>query len=50
MYSNQTATTFVGLQDQWRNVVGKGYDNSENYGVVYPQQGTIDVLNKENGR
>lgn len=49
MYSNQTATTFVGLQDQWRNVVGKGYDNSENYGVVYPQQGTIDVLNKENG-
>lgn len=49
MYSNQTATTFAGLQDQWRNVVGKGYDNSENYGVVYPQQGTIDVLNKENG-
>ena len=49
MYSNQTATTFVGLQDQWRNVVGKGYDNSENYGVVYPQPGTIDVLNKENG-
>ena len=49
MYSNQTATTFAGLQDQWRNVVGKGYDNSENYGVVYPQPGTIDVLNKENG-
>ena len=48
-YSNQTATTYSGLQDQWRNIVGKGYDNSENYGIDFPQQGTIDVLNKDNG-
>ena len=49
MYSNETATTYSGLQDQWRNIVGKGYDNSENYGISYPQKGTIDVMNKENG-
>ncbi|ATV54991.1 secretion protein [Prevotella intermedia] len=49
MYSNETATTYSGLQDQWRNIVGKGYDNSENYGISYPQEGTIDVMNKENG-
>ena len=48
-YSNQTATTYSGLQDQWRNIVGKGYDNSENYGIAYPQPGTITVMNKENG-
>ncbi len=49
MYSNETATTYSGLQDQWRNIVGKGYDNSENYGIAYPQPGTITVMNKENG-
>ena len=49
MYSNETATTYSGLQDQWRNIVGKGYDNSENYGISYPQPGTITVMNKENG-
>ena len=49
MYSNETATTYSGLQDQWRNIVGKGYDNSENYGISYPKEGTIDVMNKENG-
>ncbi|WP_232220142.1 DUF4465 domain-containing protein [Prevotella falsenii] len=49
MYSNETATTYKDLSDQWRNIVGKGYDNSEIYGVAYPQKGTIDVMNKENG-
>ena len=49
MYSNETATSYSGLQDMWRGSVGKGYDNSENYGVVYPSPGKIDVLNKDNG-
>ena len=34
-YANQTGTTYVSLDDQWKNVVGGGYDGSKNYGVAY---------------
>lgn len=34
-YSNETATTYAGLDDQFRNVIGSGVDGSENYGIAY---------------
>ena len=45
-YSNRTATTFTSATpDQYNSVVGHGYDESENYAVVF-DKGTITVLNK----
>ena len=34
-YANQKETTYTTLDDQWRNVVGGGYNGSANYGVAY---------------
>ena len=34
-YANQTDNTYATLDDQWKNVVGGGYDGSANYGVAY---------------
>jgi hypothetical protein len=34
-YANRTETKFESLDDQWNNVVGGGYDGSDNYGVAY---------------
>ena len=34
-YANQTDNTYASLADQWKNVVGGGYDGSANYGVAY---------------
>ncbi|MCR4918787.1 MAG: DUF4465 domain-containing protein [Prevotella sp.] len=34
-YANQTGTDYEELDDQWKNVVGGGYDGSRNYGVSY---------------
>ena len=34
-YANQTGNTYASLDDQWKNVVGGGYDGSKNYGVAY---------------
>lgn len=34
-YANITSTTFISYEDQFKNVLGGGYDGSANYGVVY---------------
>ena len=34
-YANLTDTKYETLADQWKNVVGGGYDGSSNYGVAY---------------
>ncbi|MBR3480861.1 MAG: DUF4465 domain-containing protein [Prevotella sp.] len=34
-YANRTEPKYESLDDQWNNVVGGGYDGSENYGVAY---------------
>ena len=34
-YANRTETKYESLDDQWNNVVGGGYDGSDNYGVAY---------------
>ena len=45
-YSNRTATDFNTVTpDQYNSAVGKGYDDSENFAVVY-SSGEIKVLNK----
>lgn len=45
-YSNRTATDFNTITpDQYNSVVGKGYNDSENFAVAY-SSGEIKVLNK----
>ena len=34
--SNETATTYANIADQYRNCVGGGYKGSSNYAVVFP--------------
>ena len=49
-YSQTTTNTFeTYIIDQFNNAVGGGADNSETFLVAYPQGGTIDVINNENG-
>ena len=50
-YANQTDTNYTVLDDQWKNVVGGGYDGSKNYGVAYASSYygpcTVSVLNHD---
>ena len=49
-YSQTTTNTFGSyITDQFNNAVGGGVDNSETFLVAYPQGGTIDVINNEDG-
>lgn len=34
-YANETDNTYSSLDDQWKNVVGGGYDGSATYGVAF---------------
>jgi hypothetical protein len=34
-YANQKENTYKKLDDQWRNIVGGGYNGSSNYGVAF---------------
>ena len=52
-YANQTDTKYETLDDQWKNVVGGGYDGSSNYGVAYAAAFNgpcyVNVLNHGDG-
>ncbi|MBR5928840.1 MAG: DUF4465 domain-containing protein [Prevotella sp.] len=49
-YSQTTTNAFSSyITDQFNNAVGGGVDGSETFLVAYPQGGTIDVINNENG-
>lgn len=49
-YSQTTTNTFeTYIIDQFNNAVGGGVDNSETFLIAYPQGGTIDVINNEDG-
>ena len=51
-YSQATTNTFEienYITDQFNNAVGGGVDNSETFLVAFPQGGTIDVINNEDG-
>lgn len=34
-YANETDNDYKSLDDQWKNIVGGGYNGSQNYGVAY---------------
>lgn len=49
-YSQTTTNEFGSyITDQFNNAVGGGADGSATFLVAYPQGGTIDVINNENG-
>ena len=49
-YSQTTTNEFSSyIADQFNNAVGGGADGSATFLVAYPQGGTIDVINNENG-
>ena len=52
-YANQTDNTFASLADQWKNVVGGGYDGSKNYGVAFAAAFNgpcyVDVMHNSTG-
>ena len=52
-YANQTDTKYETLDDQWKNIVGGGYDGSSNYGVAYAAAFNgpcyVNVLNHDDG-
>lgn len=43
-YSNETATAYTSLADQFRSCVGHGVDGSSTYGIAFPQGGQVTVL------
>ncbi|MCM1109370.1 MAG: DUF4465 domain-containing protein [Clostridium sp.] len=48
-YTNQTATTFESMNDQFHSAAGGGYDGSETFAVAFPSGGGVTVLNKAEG-
>ena len=52
-YANEKTNTFESLADQWKNAVGGGYDNSNNYGVAYAAAFNgpcyVDVMHNSTG-
>ncbi len=52
-YANQTDTKYETLDDQWKNIVGGGYDGSSNYGVAFAAEFNgpcyVNVLNHDDG-
>ena len=52
-YANQTDNTYNTLADQWKNVVGGGYDGSKNYGVAFAAAFNgpcyVDVMHNSTG-
>ena len=47
--SNETATTYTGLDDQWHSAVGQGHNGSANYVVAFPEGQFVEVTNSEDG-
>lgn len=47
--SNQTSVSYADMADQYHSAVGKGYDGSDNFAVVFPMTETVKVLNKPEG-
>ena len=47
--SNETATSYTGLTDQWHSAVGEGHNGSANYVVAFPEGQFVEVTNSDNG-
>nr|WP_319399143.1 DUF4465 domain-containing protein [uncultured Carboxylicivirga sp.] len=50
-YSNETSTSYNGLDDQFHSTAGSGANNTETYGVVYVAYGNpeIELTNTQEG-
>jgi hypothetical protein len=47
--SNETATSYAALTDQWHSAVGEGHNASANYAVAFPEGQFVEVTNNEEG-
>lgn len=47
--SNETATTYATLADQWHSAVGEGHNGSRNYCVAFPEGQFVEITNSEDG-
>lgn len=47
--SNETATSYSGLTDQFHSAVGNGHNGSTNYVVAFPEGQFVEVTNSEEG-
>ncbi len=47
--SNETATSYAGLTDQWHSAVGQGHNGSANYVVAFPEGQFVEVTNSADG-
>ena len=47
--SNETATNFTSLDDQWHSVVGEGHNGSANFSISFPEGQFIEITNSADG-
>lgn len=47
--SNETATSYASLNDQWHSAVGEGHNGSSNFSVAFPEGQFVEVTNSADG-
>ena len=47
--SNETATSYATLNDQWHSAVGEGHNGSSNYCISFPEGQFIEITNSADG-
>ena len=47
--SNETATSYTSLADQWHSVVGEGHNGSSNFCIAFPEGQFVEVTNSTDG-
>jgi len=47
--SNETATNFSALTDQWHSAVGEGHNGSSNFAIAFPEGQFVEITNSADG-
>jgi hypothetical protein len=47
--SNETATSYTALTDQWHSAVGEGHNGSSNFCIAFPEGQFVEVTNSADG-
>ncbi len=47
--SNETATNYASLADQWHSAVGEGHNGSSNFSIAFPEGQFIEITNSADG-
>ena len=47
--SNETATSYTALTDQWHSAVGEGHNGSSNFSIAFPEGQFIEITNSVDG-